>query len=228
MTGKNEFRGKTVEEAIERAMIELGVAREYLQVEVLSQGPHGMLGMSSSDAVVRVTSSAPPPAPVTSAPVPAPAESTDPEQFAQQTLATLLKGMGLDSQVVIKKSELGEDGPEFILDIVGRDLGVLIGRRGDTLRDLEFVTRLIVATKFGRQIMLNVDVEGYRGRRERILRELAKRMAERVKQNRQPITLEAMPPQERRIVHLSLKDSQYVRTESTGEGDHRRVMILPK
>ena len=112
MTDKNEFRGKTVEEAIERAMIELGVAREYLQVEILSQGPHSMLGMGTTDAVVRVTSTAPPPTPVKSAPV---SEPLEPEPYAQQTLATLLKGMGLDSQVVVKKSELGEDGPEFVL-----------------------------------------------------------------------------------------------------------------
>jgi spoIIIJ-associated protein len=104
----------------------------------------------------------------------------------------------------------------------------LIGRRGETLRDLEYLTRLLVVQKTDQQSRFVVDVEGYRTRRERVLRELAKRMAERVEVSRQPITLEAMPPNERRIVHLALRDHPSVRTNSIGEGDHRRVMILHK
>jgi spoIIIJ-associated protein len=115
-----------------------------------------------------------------------------------------------------------------VLDIVGADLGILIGRRGETLRDLEFVTRLIVTQKVNRAVRFAVDVEGYRARRERVLKELAKRMADRVRQNRAPITLEAMPPHERRIVHITLREHPTVKTQSIGEGDHRRVMILPK
>ncbi len=121
-----------------------------------------------------------------------------------------------------------EDAHAFVLNIVGDDLGVLIGRRGETLRDLEYLTRLLVTHETAKSPKLVVDVEGYRTRRERQLRELAKRMAERVQSNRQPITLEAMPPNERRIVHLSLRDHPTVKTQSIGEGDHRRVMILPK
>ena len=90
------------------------------------------------------------------------------------------------------------------------------------------MTRLLAAHKTEHAPKLVVDVEGYRTRRERSLRELAKRMAERVQSNRQPITLEAMPPNERRIVHLSLRDHLTVKTQSIGEGDHRRVMIIPK
>jgi spoIIIJ-associated protein len=86
----------------------------------------------------------------------------------------------------------------------------------------------MVSQKTGKQAKLSVDVEGYRTRRERVLRELAKRMAERVEANRQPITLEAMPPNERRIIHLTLRDHPSVRTNSIGEGEHRRVMILHK
>jgi spoIIIJ-associated protein len=121
-----------------------------------------------------------------------------------------------------------EDDRAFVLNIVGDDLGILIGRRGETLRDLEYLTRLLVAQKIGKPARLVVDVEGYRTRRERVLNELAKRMAERVQSNRQPITLEAMPPNERRIVHMALRDHPSVTTQSIGEGDHRRVMILPK
>jgi spoIIIJ-associated protein len=161
----------------------------------------------------------------------APQTSDEPQEVTEvpkKVLETLLRGMGIRSQVVIHTDLEGEEGPAFVLDIVGSDLGILIGRRGETLRDLEYVSRLIVASKTKSGERFAVDVEGYRLRRERVLRELAKRMADRVKQNRQPITLEAMPPNERRIVHITLKEHDLVKTQSIGEGERRRVMILPK
>jgi spoIIIJ-associated protein len=136
--------------------------------------------------------------------------------------------MGLSAKVEVQPDTSAEDSRAFVLNIVGDDLGVLIGRRGETLHDLEYMTRLLASHKVAHSPKLVVDVEGYRTRRERSLRELAKRMAERVQSNRQPITLEAMPPNERRIVHLSLRDHLTVKTQSIGEGDHRRVMIIPK
>jgi spoIIIJ-associated protein len=147
---------------------------------------------------------------------------------AKETLETLLRGMGLRAHVEVLRDTASEDRSTFVLNIVGDDLGILIGRRGETLRDLEYLTRLLVAQKSGKPAKLVVDVEGYRSRRERQLHEMAKRMAERVQSNRQPITLEAMPPNERRIVHLALRDHTSVTTQSIGEGDHRRVMIIPK
>jgi spoIIIJ-associated protein len=155
-------------------------------------------------------------------------EPQDIQTVAKGVLETLLRGMGIRSQVVVHTDLEGDEGPSFVLDIVGADLGILIGRRGETLRDLEYISRLIVASKTHSSERFAVDVEGYRQRRERVLRELAKRMAERVKQNRQPITLEAMPPNERRIVHITLKEHPTVKTQSIGEGERRRVMILPK
>ena len=147
---------------------------------------------------------------------------------AKEILETLLRGMGLTAKVEVLPDASAEESRAFVLNIVGDDLGVLIGRRGETLHDLEYMTRLLVAHTTEQAPKLVVDVEGYRTRRERSLRELAKRMAERVQSNRQPITLEAMPPNERRIVHLSLRDHLTVKTQSIGEGDHRRVMIIPK
>lgn len=147
---------------------------------------------------------------------------------AQEILSKLLEALGIQSKVAVEVDPGSESPNAFVLNIVGDDLGVLIGRRGETLRDLEYLTRLMVAQKTGKPAKLVVDVEGYRTRRERVLRELAKRMAERVEASRQPITLEAMPPNERRIIHLTLRDHPGVRTNSIGEGDHRRVMILHK
>jgi spoIIIJ-associated protein len=148
--------------------------------------------------------------------------------MAQEILSRLLEGMGIKAKVQVEPDPGSESPNSFVLNIVGDDLGVLIGRRGETLRDLEYVTRLMLAQKGSKFAKVTVDVEGYRTRRERVLRELAKRMAERVESSRQPITLEAMPPNERRIIHLTLRDHPSVRTNSIGEGEHRRVMILHK
>ena len=113
--------------------------------------------------------------------------------------------MGIPAHVQVQKDESADNANAIILNIVGHDLGVLIGRRGETLHDLEFITRLLVSHRANQSVKLTVDVEGYRTRRERMLRELAKRMGERVETNKQPITLEAMPPNERRIVHITLR-----------------------
>jgi spoIIIJ-associated protein len=118
--------------------------------------------------------------------------------------------------------------PPVVLDIVGDDLGILIGRRGETLAALQYITRLMVSRKTRRWYPLVVDVEQYKLRRERSLRRLAQRMAERVSFSRQPIALEAMSAYERRIVHMALRDHPSVTTESVGEGDQRKVTIIPK
>lgn len=233
--------GRTVEEAIQAGLAELNVGRDQVEVELLSgigsdperpvmvqltvrdesENNFAPVAAALPHAAVKPTAETPSPG----AP---PKESLDVPSAAKQVLETLLRGMGIRSQVVIHRDVEGEEGPDFVLDIVGADLGILIGRRGETLRDLEYLARLIVASKTHSNARFMVDVEGYRARRERVLRELAKRMADRVRQNRQPITLEAMPPNERRIVHITLREHPNVKTQSIGEGDRRRVMILPK
>lgn len=233
--------GRTVEEAIQAGLAELNVGRDQIEVELLSgigsdperpvmvqltvreESENNFAPMAATaplSAVQLITGTQTPGAPSK--------EAQDVPSIAKQVLETLLRGMGIRSQVVIHRDVEGEEGPDFVLDIVGADLGILIGRRGETLRDLEYLARLIVASKTHSNERFMVDVEGYRARRERVLRELAKRMADRVRQNRQPITLEAMPPNERRIVHITLREHPNVKTQSIGEGDRRRVMILPK
>lgn len=231
--------GRTVEDAIQAGLAQLNVTRDQVQVELLN----GVSADPDRPVMVQLTVNEELPEPfatmptgarpsesafTTPAPVEMPAPPLDVPESAQQVLETLLRGMGIRSQVVIHRERQDDEGPDFVLDIVGADLGILIGRRGETLRDLEYVARLIVTSKTHSNERFAVDVEGYRARRERVLRELAKRMADRVRQNRQPITLEAMPPNERRIVHITLKEHPTVKTQSIGEGDRRRVMILPK
>jgi spoIIIJ-associated protein len=223
MSEKNlEFSGKSVDDAVEKGLAELGLTRDAVDIDILDEGSRGLLGLRSGEARVRVT----PRAEVVAAAEPA--MTDDVSAPAKEILETLLRGMGLSARVQVLPDTEAEETRAFVLNIVGDDLGVLIGRRGETLHDLEYMTRLLVAHKTEQAPKLVVDVEGYRTRRERSLRELAKRMAERVQSNRQPITLEAMPPNERRIVHLSLRDHPAVKTQSIGEGDHRRVMIIPK
>jgi spoIIIJ-associated protein len=150
---------------------------------------------------------------------------------ARDVLETLLAGMRVQADVDVKPipESASDEGFAAVLDVVGaEDVGILIGRRGETLASLQFMVTLIVSRKVGHWTKLLVDVEGYRARREVSLRSLATRMAQRVQQTHQPLALEAMPPNERRVVHLALQDHPSVTTSSTGEGDSRHVVILPK
>jgi spoIIIJ-associated protein len=218
MSQVNEFSGKTVEEAIARGLAALNATREQVHIEIVREGSRGILGLGGEPACVRLTRLTPPP------PAPTP---TDAQSTARELLEGLLRRMGIRARVEVLPPPESEDPDAFTLNIVGNDLGILIGRRGETLRDLQYLLRMMLATKHPTAKVV-VDVEGYRVRRERALRELARRMAERVAASRQPITLEAMPPNERRIIHLTLRDHPTVTTHSIGEGEHRRVMILHK
>jgi len=149
---------------------------------------------------------------------------------AREVLQELLSLMGIRATVRIRRDETpdGSDAPPFMLDVLGNDLGILIGRRGQTLHDLQFMTRLIVNREVGEWVKLVVDVEKYKVRREKSLQQLANRLAERVALTQQPIALEPMPPHERRIVHVTLRDHPIVTTESVGKGERRKVTIVPR
>jgi spoIIIJ-associated protein len=135
-------------------------------------------------------------------------------------LAELLNRMGLhETRVVLRATE------PITLDIQGGDVADLIGRRGENLRALQFILSLMLNKQLKRHLRILVDVDGYRARREELLRGMAQRFAHRVRTMGQPMQLEAMPPNERRIIHLALADDPEVLTESTGEGDARRVVI---
>lgn len=155
------------------------------------------------------------------------------EAVSTDVVSTLLDKMGLIAAVEVadrggKVDPVSREVAPLVLNVVGDDLGVLIGRRGETLRDLQFIVRLIVSRKIGQWPNLVLDVEGYKARRVNGLQALAKRMADQVRQTRQPMVLEPMPAHERRIVHLALRDDPDVYTESTGEDEARKVQILPK
>lgn len=303
-----EVRAKTVENAIREGLHRLGLTREQVEVEILSEGSRGILGFGAEDARVRLTprqpavstpparpprpeppvepkpappprqapveapreikparSEARPPAPTeaparsetrppapTEAPAaperparpartPAPAveksaaaKASDDDQApldaAVEILSNMLNLMGIDASVKahVAAPDPGSrsDEPTLILDIVGNDLGILIGRRGETLSALQYLTRLMVNHRLHRWVNVVVDVEEYKNRRERTLQQLALRAAERVIATGRTLALEPMPARERRIIHMALRSHPDVHTESVGEGESRKVTIM--
>jgi len=264
-----EASGKTVEEAIEHALDELGADRDDVEIEVLSE--------DGAEARVRVSlrddddsdqdggdfddeddgdddSAAGPdddeefaddepqpgarrPATVVSEERLAAAramlesEGIDEAEFAARMLDKLLELMGIEADVSIRDAETPGDGvgmANAVLDVEGDDLGILIGRRGETLGSLQFLLNLMVAQQLGKQEFFTIDVEGYRRRREQTLTSLARRMADQCRRSGRPVPLEPMPAHERRIIHLALSDNRNVATESEGEGEDRHVVIVPR
>jgi spoIIIJ-associated protein len=253
MAGERERRSvdisaKTVEEAIERGLSELGLARDQVEIEIVNSGRSGVLGFGAEDAQVRITplivrtalDEEPPLAIVedVEAPDAAAEQATEPTPadssvagLASELLQGLLDRMRVRAQVIARVGDdlaEEEEEPSLILDVTGDDLGILIGRRGETLRALQYMTRLMLSRRLERWEPVVVDVESYRVRRRRSLRQLAQRMAERVAFSRQQVVLEAMPANERRIVHIALRKHPQVITQSIGEGERRRVTIVPK
>jgi spoIIIJ-associated protein len=159
-------------------------------------------------------------------------ESAD-AAVARQLTAELLERMGVNAQVVAVDNPSSvplddEEPPTIFLDIVGRDLGNLIGRRGDHLSHLQYLINMLANRHIETYTRVIVDVEGYRARREESLVGLAERVARQVARSRRPIALEPMPPNERRIIHLALRDHPEVATQSSGEGNQRRITVEPR
>ncbi len=148
---------------------------------------------------------------------------------ARETVEELLEKMNIEADVTARFGEWDETGRRrpLHIEIHGRDLSILIGRRAATLNALQYITKLIVSKELGRSVFLVVDVEGYRARRERQLRQLARRMAEQAIQTGRRQILEPMPANERRIIHIELRDHPQVSTESIGEEPRRKVTIIP-
>jgi spoIIIJ-associated protein len=204
-----EGRGRTVEEAVDAALIELGESRRNVDVKVLSE--------AGEETVVEVTVIEQQPA--TAAPA---AANNNEAEVARAMLDQLLSQMGIRAQVSARALD-----DTIILDVSGRDLGMLIGWRGETLRALQTVTNLLLSRRLGEQRVI-VDVERYRQRREHTVREIAFRAARQVKATGDPITLDPMQAFERRAIHLALEDDPYVTTASTGEEPERRVVVGPR
>ncbi len=218
-----EVSAGTVEEAIQKALEQLGVSRKEVEVTVVKEGKHGILGLGGEEATVRVQLLAEAPGEADEVP-------GEREKVAREAVETLLVRLGVEASVAsqIKPPVEGnEEAPGVItLDVTGDDLGILIGRRGQTLAALQYIARLIVAHQAKARVPVVIDVEGYKQRRYGALRALAWRMAEQVKERKKSFALEPMLAYERRIIHLALADDPDVVTESVGEGEARKVVIM--
>ena len=208
-----EISARTEEEAIEIALEKIGAAREEVEVVVVKKGKARFLGLGGEETTVRVTRRQ--------------SEATVQEAvtLAKEILEKLLSLMKVSAAVHEKETSSPEGETRIALDITGDDLGILIGRRGQTLFSLQHLVYLIVSHQLQARVPIIIDVEGYRERRQEALTMLAVRIAESVAASGQSVDLEPMPPNERRVIHLALQDHSTVTTESVGEGEARKVTI---
>ncbi|MCY3897724.1 MAG: Jag N-terminal domain-containing protein [Caldilineaceae bacterium] len=277
-----DYRAKTVEEAVEEGLRQLGVSRDEIEIEVIDQGSRGILGIGASDAHVRLTRrvedltletqsedggeisegsevvagtvlnessesrhyAAPPEvselvadeaavaSPEATRPEPEAVEDEDDaelEDLAFDLLSQMLVHLGIEAEVEISWQDSPEDSDRALcLNVVGEDLGVLIGRNGETLASMQYLIRLMVNQELHRWKNIVVDIDGYKQRRAEQLSQLAHRLAEQVVASGRPASLEPMPASERRLVHIALRNHDFVYTSSTGEDTRRKVQILLK
>ena len=251
-----EVTGATVDEAVETGLKQLGIARSDVIIDVIDEGSRGLLGLGVREAIVRlvamvevpakpekkpvveeVKTAVPEPTPqvkeTTSTAEVSPAAGSEPDELERDTAVEVVKNliakMGVDATLETSISQPDDITGERvnIIEIHGEDLGVLIGPRGETLNALQYITRLIVGHRLHQRTTFVIDIEGYRQRREQALSRLAERMAGKVIKRGRPVSLEPMPPHERRIIHMTLRENDAVTTKSVGEGKRRKVRILP-
>ncbi|MEW6093011.1 MAG: RNA-binding cell elongation regulator Jag/EloR [Chloroflexota bacterium] len=223
----------TVEEAIAEGLAELGLTEDAVDVEVLDSGSRGLLGIGGRQARVRLSVKAAPSAgPGTGQPdlaVRPAGEGGDALSLARQIVAEMLEKMNINASIEARYGEPEENGElPVLIDINGSDLGVLIGRHAEILNAMQYLVNLMVSKQLERWVQVVIDVEGYRARRERQLRQLARRMADQAVNTGRRQSLEPMPANERRIIHLELRDHPSVTTQSVGEEPVRKVTIVLK
>lgn len=230
-----EFNGKTVEDAITEACQEFTVTSDRLDYEVIDKGSSGFLGLGTKPAVIKarvldensikentVKKESTPVKDKTeekkesSAPEAIVETANDPKEF----LDKVFKAMELNVNVKVEQT-----GNDMNIELSGDEMGVLIGKRGQTLDSLQYLTSLVVNKGSNEYIRVKVDTENYRKRRKDTLENLAKNLAYKVKRTKRPVTLEPMNPYERRVIHSALQNDKYVSTHSEGEEPFRRVVI---
>ena len=229
-------KGKSVEEATELALAELNITKEEAVIEVLQEPQKGFLGIGGKDAEVRVTAKAEAqakPAPVKKEKAPQSTAkaakkggvytSESPAENAKNFITDILNAMGIEVTVT---AEL--DGDIVNVNLEGENMGVVIGKRGDTLDSIQYLTSLVVNQKSDSYIKISIDTENYREKREEALCALSQRLAAKVARTGKKFALEPMNPYERRIIHSNLQNNEDVTTFSIGQEPYRKVVIAPK
>ena len=201
-----EIEGKSVEVAVEEALVQLGANENNVEVEILENPSKGFLGiLGQKDAKVRVTL------------------KFDPYSIGKEFIIKTCTLMGLEVDV-----KGYEEDSYYVYDIIADNPGILIGRRGETLDSLQYLTNLVVNKSDGRKHKILLNAEKYREKREETLKSLAERLSEKVKKNGKNVMLEPMTPHERRIIHTALQDKAGITTYSQGEEPYRKVVIAPQ
>ena len=202
-----EISAKTVEDALTEASVKLGTTSDKIEYEVIEKGSNGILGFGSRDAVIKV------------------AKKSTPEDVVKDFLTDVFDKMNLEVEIITKFDEI-----EGVIEVElkGPEMGVLIGKRGQTLDSLQYLTNLALNRKSDNYLRVKIDTEDYRRRRKETLENLAKNMAYKAKRTKRPVSLEAMNPYERRIIHSALQNDKYVVTHSEGEEPYRHVVITLK
>ncbi len=227
-----EFTGKTVDDAITEACRNFTITSDRLEYEVIEKGTAGIFGFAAKPAIIKARVFDPnapkeekieanekkeeTPSPDTESQETVPA--ADPKEFLSKVFAA----MNMDVDISVETDE-----NEMNIDLSGKDMGVLIGKRGQTLDSLQYLTSIVVNKGRKEYIRVKVDTENYRSRRKETLENLAKNLAYKAKRTKHPVSLEPMNPYERRIIHSALQNDKYVTTHSEGEDPFRKVIITP-
>ena len=202
-----EVSAKNVDDAITQATIHLGITSDQLEYEVLDKGSTGFLGIGSKNAVIKAR------------------KKFSVEENVIEFLSSVFHAMKMEVEVVVS---VNEEEHSIDVDLKGEDMGILIGKRGQTLDSLQYLTNLSVNKNSDDYYKVKIDTENYRERRKETLENLAKNIAYKVKRTRRPVSLEPMNPFERRIIHSALQNNKYVTTHSEGEEPYRHVVVTLK
>lgn len=202
-----EVTGKTVEDARTEALIKLGTTSDQIEVEILEKGSSGFLGIGSKPAVIRVR------------------RKFTMEDCVRDFLTQVFDAMDLTVDISV---EVEEDNHTVNVELKGDEMGVLIGKRGQTLDSFQYLTSLALNRHTDEYVKVKLDTEDYRKRRKETLENLAKNIAYKVKRTKRPVSLEPMNPFERRVIHSTLQNDKYVSTHSEGEEPHRHVVVTLK
>jgi len=202
-----EFSSRTVDSALTEATIQLGTTSDQIEYEIIEKGSTGILGFGIKPAIIKVR------------------KKYSPEEDAKSFLQNVTSAMGMTVEVVIK---MDEENHTMEIDLSGDEMGVLIGKRGQTLDALQYLTNLAVNKNAEEYFKIKVDTEDYRKRRKDTLEGLAKNIAFKVKRTKKSVALEPMNPYERRIIHSALQGDRYVSTHSEGEDPFRHVVVALK
>lgn len=202
-----EFSAKSVEEAVTQACVELGTTSDQIEYEVIDKGSSGFLGLGSKDAVIKAR------------------KKCSTEDSVRNFLNSVFKTMDMEVELLIN---INEEDRVIDIELKGDDMGILIGKRGQTLDALQYLTNLAVNKQSETYYKVKMDTEDYRKRRKETLENLARNIAYKVKRTKRPVSLEPMNPFERRIIHYALQNDRYVVTHSEGDEPHRYVVVTLK